>query len=88
MAFPTNSRHAHQRSGLAHRAAYDSYDSYAPQPMTQEQASLIEQPEPDRDSITDWCLDQFRARYGPWVTKGDIWEYLYGVMHAPDWRSA
>ncbi len=40
----------------------------------------------DGDNITDWCLQQFQERYGSDVTKDDIWEYLYGVMHAPDWR--
>ena len=41
----------------------------------------------DGDNITDWCLEQFRGRYDdPSITKDDIWEYLYGVMHAPDWR--
>ena len=42
----------------------------------------------DGDNITDWCLEQFQDRYGDQikVTKNDIWEYLYGVMHAPDWR--
>ena len=44
-------------------------------------------PEPsDSDNITDWCLEQFHAHYGSHITKDDIWEYLYGVMHAPDWR--
>ena len=41
---------------------------------------------PDGDNITDWCLDQFTQRYGDHITKDDVWEYLYGVMHAPDWR--
>ncbi|MCY3967822.1 MAG: hypothetical protein OXF21_04565 [bacterium] len=40
----------------------------------------------DTDNITDWCLEQFHNRYGPHITKNDIWEYLYGIMHAPDWR--
>lgn len=40
----------------------------------------------DGDNITGWCLDQFHARYGGHITKDDVWEYLYGVMHAPDWR--
>ncbi len=40
----------------------------------------------DGDNITDWCLQQFHARYGEHITKDDVWEYLYGVMHAPDWR--
>lgn len=40
----------------------------------------------DTDNITDWCLEQFHAHYGDHVTKDGIWHYLYGVMHAPDWR--
>ena len=39
------------------------------------------------DNITDWCLEQFQSHYSDnSITKDDIWEYLYGVMHAPDWR--
>ena len=45
---------------------------------------LPEEPTDD-DNITDWCLGQFHDRYGDHITKDDIWEYLYGVMHAPDW---
>ncbi len=41
----------------------------------------------DEDNITDWCLTRFRSHYGDdAISKDDIWEYLYGVMHAPDWR--
>ena len=40
----------------------------------------------DGDNMTNWALAQFHDRYGPHVTKDDIWEYTYGVMHAPDWR--
>ena len=40
----------------------------------------------DIDNITDWCLEQFHNRYGDHITKDVIWEYLYGVMHASDWR--
>ena len=41
----------------------------------------------DGHNVTDWCLEQFHERYGDEsITKDDIWEYLYGVMHAPDWR--
>lgn len=48
----------------------------------------IDPPAPaERDNITDWCLQQFCDHYGDTtITKDDIWEYLYGVMHAPDWR--
>ena len=48
----------------------------------------LDMPEPPvgTDNITDWCLQQFHDRYGNHITKDDIWEYLYGIMHAPDWR--
>ena len=32
-----------------------------------------------------FSLEQFHAHYGDHITKDDIWEYLYGVMHPPDW---
>ncbi|WP_419918755.1 type ISP restriction/modification enzyme [Candidatus Poriferisocius sp.] len=53
-----------------------------------EQTLGLELPEvtADTDNITDWALTQFQTRYGEHITKDDIWEYLYGVMHAPDWR--
>ncbi len=40
----------------------------------------------DPDNVTDWALARFQERYGPDITKDDVWEYAYGVMHAPDWR--
>ena len=43
-------------------------------------------PTGDGDNITDWCLKQFQSKYDDQVTKDDVWEYVYGVMHAPDWR--
>ena len=40
------------------------------------------------DNITDWCLDQFQGHYNDEsITKDDIWAYIYGVLHAPDWRA-
>ena len=47
----------------------------------------LDEPQPDDDNITDRCLERFRSHYGDdSIGKDDIWEYLYGVMHAPDWR--
>ena len=45
-------------------------------------------PTGDGDNVTDWCMGQFHAAYGTEITKDDVWEYIYGVMHAPDWRRA
>ena len=53
-------------------------------------ASSQDKPGPDGrvDNITDWCLNQFQQRYNnPSITKDDIWAYIYGILHAPDWRT-
>ena len=55
--------------------------------MRRDDGQLFVREQPEwRDNVTDWCLEQFQGRYGAHVSKDDIWEYLYGVMHAPDWR--
>lgn len=39
------------------------------------------------DNLTNWGLQQFRARYPALhVTKDDVWHYIYGLLHAPDYR--
>src|SRR5712692_9627717 len=39
-----------------------------------------------RENITDWALEQFRAHYhDPSITKGDIFQYIYAVLHHPDY---
>ena len=60
-------------------------DLQLPGDQTEFDLDLPEEPTDD-DNITDWCLEQFQTHYGDHITKDDIWEYLYGVMHAPDWR--
>jgi predicted helicase len=39
-----------------------------------------------RDAITDWALEEFRRRYGDTVSKEDIFYYVYGVLHSPEYR--
>jgi predicted helicase len=39
------------------------------------------------DNITDVALSSYRAAYGPQVTKDDIFHYIYGLLHSPDYRS-
>lgn len=40
-----------------------------------------------RDNVTDWALEQFRARYPKVkVTKKDIFHYVYAVLHHPAYR--
>ena len=38
------------------------------------------------DNITDHALGTFRAAYGEKVTKDDIFDYVYGLLHSPDYR--
>ena len=40
-----------------------------------------------RDAVTDFILGLARERYGPKVTKEDIFYYVYGFLHSPDYRS-
>jgi predicted helicase len=39
------------------------------------------------DNITDQSLTEFRLLYGPSTTKDDIFFYVYGVLHSPEYRS-
>ena len=39
------------------------------------------------DNITDWCLKQFRQHYPALqIDRDDIWHYIYGLLHASDYR--
>lgn len=41
-----------------------------------------------QDNISDSVLHRFRARHpNEKITKDDIFEYVYGVLHAPDYRT-
>ncbi len=40
-----------------------------------------------RDAITDAILKKFRGAYGPKVGKEDIFYYVYGVLHSPEYRT-
>ena len=39
-----------------------------------------------RENVTDWALGRFRAAYGEDVTKRDIFDYVYAVLHHPAYR--
>jgi len=42
-----------------------------------------------RENITDWALGRFREHYGdPTIGKWDIFHYVYGVLHHPQYRAA
>ncbi|WP_300807797.1 type ISP restriction/modification enzyme [uncultured Desulfovibrio sp.] len=39
-----------------------------------------------KDGITNFILERCRANYGPKVSKEDIFYYVYGLLHSPDYR--
>lgn len=39
-----------------------------------------------RENITDWALGQFQERYGTGISKWDIFHYVYGMLHHPQYR--
>ena len=41
-----------------------------------------------KDGVTDWILNTARKQYGYKVTKEDIFYYVYGLLHSPDYRAA
>ncbi|MBN6191207.1 DEAD/DEAH box helicase [Aneurinibacillus sp. BA2021] len=43
--------------------------------------------DPERiDNITDWALGEYQHEYGVQVTKDDIFFYVYGLLHSPEYR--
>ncbi len=41
-----------------------------------------------RDGVTDWILSTARKQYGSKVGKEDIFYYVYGMLHSPEYRTA
>lgn len=41
-----------------------------------------------RNGITDWILSTARKQYGSKVGKEDIFYYVYGILHSPQYRTA
>ena len=39
------------------------------------------------DNITDGALTDYRNTYGSAVTKDDVFYYVYGLLHSPDYRT-
>ena len=39
-----------------------------------------------RDGITDFILERARRQYGKAVTKEDVFYYVYGFLHSPEYR--
>ena len=72
------------------RWRYEAHDPHSPDAWAQTDNTGLETVPGYRrvDNITDWCRQQFRTQYPALqITKDDIWSYLYGLLHAPDYRA-
>ena len=55
------------------------------------QSTLFDDDGPElirHDGISDYALSESRKKYGDEVTKEDIFYYVYGYLHSPDYREA
>jgi len=41
-----------------------------------------------RDGVSDFILERAKKQYGKNVTKEDVFYYVYGILHSPDYRTA
>lgn len=39
-----------------------------------------------QDNITDWALERYQQAYGRQVSKNDIFNYVYGLLHSHEYR--
>ena len=62
---------------------YEKKDTYQPTLFDSEKEEYTR-----RDGITDFILARCRESYGPKVSKEDIFYYVYGLLHSPDYRTA
>lgn len=49
------------------------------------EGTLFDEPE-KQDNITDWALAEYQKAYGPQTSKDDIFYYVYGLLHSPEYR--
>ena len=72
------------------RWRYETHDPDSPDAWVQSGDEGLEHVPGYRriDNITKWCLQRFRAQYPALqITKDDIWHYIYGLLHGPDYRA-
>ena len=61
---------------------YDSSDADIPDLFEQSADRYVR-----KDGVSDWILTTARKQYGYKVTKEDIFYYVYGLLHSPDYRA-
>lgn len=69
------------------RWVYDVPEEASAEELALKAASSKEVPPRRRDAITDAGLAHFQAAYpGEPITKDDLFHYVYGLLHSPDYR--
>ncbi len=56
------------------------------QPMLFDSKKSVSSEYTRKDGITNFILGRCRTSYGPKVSKEDIFYYVYGLLHSPDYR--
>lgn len=69
-----------------------AFPLYYYEPATTAQADMFATPAAGaglvrRDGVSDWILTQAQTKYGTSVSKADIFYYVYGFLHSPDYRT-
>ena len=57
------------------------------EPKDSSQSELLPVEPHRQDNISDNALEAYRRRYGEWATKDNIFSYVYGILHSPDYRA-
>ena len=68
-----------QKGQMLPRYVYDERSNPAQEQLLPDEPSR-------RDNITYEALNAYRARYDNWVTKDQIFSYVYGILHSPEYR--
>jgi predicted helicase len=71
-------------------AGAQCFPLYYYEKKTSVQGELIEQVEDEyirRDGVSNFILSRTQAQYGKNVSKEDIFYYVYGFLHSPDYRA-
>jgi predicted helicase len=63
------------------------FSRYTYEPQVEGLTLFDEEPFTKIDNITDETADAFRRRYGAGVSKDDIFYFVYGLMHSPEYRT-
>lgn len=69
--------------GAAGISGVQFFPRYRPQQADQD---ALFSDEVDEENVTDWALQEYRNEFGGDVSKDDIYFYVYGLLHSPDYR--